>query len=61
MRLALLHAGSGSLQTWAPPVTGAYTGVWSLDIDTVGRLHIAGSFSAVAGDVRQCYARFSPY
>jgi hypothetical protein len=57
LRLASLNAHTGEVRGWNPGVTGAYTGVWSLDVDTAGRLHVGGEFTGIGGQEQLYYAR----
>ena len=59
MRLAAVDARTGHLDAWAPRVTGAYTGVWALDLDAMDRLHVGGGFSEIGGVEQHDYARLS--
>jgi outer membrane protein assembly factor BamB len=60
MRLAAVSASDGSLTDWGPSVAGAYTGVWALDLDPLGRLHLGGAFTTVAHREQHLYARITP-
>lgn len=59
LRLASVSARTGALREWDPVVTGAYSGVWSLDLDPVGRLHVGGEFTTVGGLKQLYYARLA--
>jgi trimeric autotransporter adhesin len=59
LRLAAVDPRTGALDPWGPPVTGAYTGVWALDLDASGHLHLGGAFSSVGGFERHGYARLA--
>jgi outer membrane protein assembly factor BamB len=60
MRLAAVSGSDGSLTHWGPRVEGAYTGVWALDVDALGRLHLGGAFTTVADREQRLYARIAP-
>jgi hypothetical protein len=57
LRLAAVSARTGTLREWNPVVTGAYSGVWSLDLDPLGRLHVGGEFTSIGGQAQLYYAR----
>jgi hypothetical protein len=59
LRLASVSARTGALRMWNPVVTGAYTGVWSLDLDPAGRLHVGGGFTGIGGQAQLHYARLA--
>jgi len=59
MRLAAVDARTGQLDAWGPRVTGAYTGVWALDLDAMDRLHVGGGFGEIGGVEQHDYARLS--
>jgi hypothetical protein len=58
-RLGALDATTGALLGWDPEVTGHYSGVWALDLDASGRLHVGGAFTHVGGEEQWYYARLS--
>ena len=57
LRLASVSARTGVLREWNPVVTGAYSGVWSLDLDQAGRLHVGGEFTSIGGQEQLYYGR----
>jgi hypothetical protein len=57
LRLSSVSARTGTLREWNPVVTGAYSGVWSLELDPAGRLHVGGEFTSVGGRAQLYYAR----
>jgi hypothetical protein len=61
LRLASVSARTGALREWDPAVTGAYTGVWSLDLDPAGRLHVGGEFTAIGAQEHRSYGRFAAH
>jgi hypothetical protein len=56
------YSFSGMLDpNWDPVLSGKYNLAWALDPDaTIGRLHVGGEFTKVAGIKQEHYARLSP-
>jgi hypothetical protein len=58
--LARLDAATGLADTFNPNVTGSQTYVWSLAIQTDGKILVGGEFSGIGGQVRRRLARLEP-